>query len=307
MNKLALMRLPFRLLLLLILLFGWACSAPPSEESVPTTSVMDDLPDHYITLTAGPLSLSVDPFIGGRIASFRHNGVEILQTVRDSNNFYWGSTVWTSPQTDWGWPPQAVFDSEPYSVNRSPKDTTRMVLISGIDQKTGLQVIKNIRLAIDEAMGPVATLRYRIYNRGEEMQRVGVWENTRIPWSGTVELPGEGNIHLKDPQNGLYKEQPDSATLRIPLNNQQVQAQKIFYNFPLLGPGKLISPRYENDGLVFTKKWKYPGRVAPEQSPIEIYLAPEENFAELELHSQYVTLPKGGNIEFTVFWQAYEL
>ena len=215
--------------------------------------------------------------------------------------------MWTSPQTDWGWPPQAVFDSEPYSVNRSPKDTTRIVLISGIDQRTGLQVIKNIRLAIDEAMGPVATLRYRIYNRGEEMQRVGVWENTRVPWSGAVELPLGGDIRLKDPENGLITNTADSTQLRIPLNDQQAQAQKIFYTLPMQERNTLIKHRYVNDGLVFTKSWKYPDQVAPEQSPIEIYLSPEDHFAELELHGRYVTLPKGGNIEFTVFWQVEKI
>ena len=273
-----------------LLLLGWACR-PATGEQAPLESPTEDLPDHYITLTAGPLSLSVDPFVGGRIASFQHAGIEVLKTTRDSNNFQWGSTVWTSPQADWEWPPQAVFDSEPYSVNRSPKDTTRVVLISGIDQKTGLQVIKNIRLAIDEAMGPVATMRYRIYNRGEEMQKVGVWENTRIPWAGTIDLPAGGTLRLNDPKNKLQSNSLDTSLLQIPLNNQQPQGQKIFYHLPLQERNTLIRHSYQNDGLVFTKSWKYPDQVAPEQSPIEIYLSPEDDFAELELHGRYVTLP----------------
>lgn len=281
-----------------------ACDSADSDEQELIVSA--PLPDHYITLKAGPLSMSLDPLLGGRIASFRHEGQEILQTKRDANNFAWGSTIWPSPQSDWNWPPPAVFDSEPYSVSQSKNDTTKVVLISGIQRETGLQVIKTIRLAIDEGRGPLATLRYRIYNRGNTPQKVAIWENTRVPWGGYVSFPSGGETRFSKDHPVQLTELPDQQLTQIGFDAQQPDEQKIFYT-PLrpAGDRPRLSHTYHYQGLVFEKSWRYPGVIAPEQAPIEIYLAPSKGFAELELQGNYVTVPKGGHLEFTVFWRLF--
>ncbi len=64
----------------------------------------------------------MNPAIGARIVSFNLNGDELL-TDATVNSAYWGSTLWTSPVTDWnglnnGLPPAAT-DSDPYATTVS--------------------------------------------------------------------------------------------------------------------------------------------------------------------------------------------
>src|SRR5665647_3256302 len=54
--------------------------------------------------------------IGGRIISFANNQKEILTQSSEHQNF--GSTFWTAPQVDWGWPPFEVLDNQKYKVEK---------------------------------------------------------------------------------------------------------------------------------------------------------------------------------------------
>src|SRR5258708_7975900 len=58
----------------------------------------------------------VDPDVGGRVTSFRLGATDILAGPDvDAHNY--GSTFWTSPQSDWGWPPPGEVDRDPYAIS----------------------------------------------------------------------------------------------------------------------------------------------------------------------------------------------
>jgi len=101
-----------------LLLGGCTSDQANANGQPPTNEQMSG----YQVMTAGPLSLAVDPQMGARIASFTYEGKEILKTSRDENNWQWGSTVWTSPQSDWNWPPGSL--TFPRSVDSAPCKAT---------------------------------------------------------------------------------------------------------------------------------------------------------------------------------------
>ncbi|MEM9836474.1 MAG: hypothetical protein AAF828_08225 [Bacteroidota bacterium] len=268
-----------------------ANAEPPTEEET----------DGYLRLSSGPLAIAVDPKIGGRIASFTYEGTEILKTSRDSNDLQWGSTVWTSPQADWGWPPNPTFDKMPYT--EAAKEETRVILVSDVDRQTGLQMTKSIRLAEDQKWGHVATIRYRIYNRGTENRKVAVWENTRVPFGGYLTYPSGPAEQLQDASKIVTIADASETLRQITFNEAQPDEQKIFYDPAPPTEGRYLEHSYYHKGLKFTKSWKRPNTVAPAHARLEVYLAPQSGFAELELQGEYVDVPPSGKAELTVFWQ----
>ena len=63
----------------------------------------------------GDVSFEVDAQHGARITAFRI-GTENMLTGPEVNPVNNGSTFWTSPQSDWNWPPVPEVDEGPYAV-----------------------------------------------------------------------------------------------------------------------------------------------------------------------------------------------
>jgi len=260
--------------------------------------VADQPETNYETIASGPVRVSLDPKMGGRIASFTFAGKEVLRTQRDENHWHWGSTVWTSPQSDWGWPPIATFDQMPFSVVRS--DGEQVELASDVDPKTQLQMTKNMRFEPSPDDGlPILIATYTLTNRGNENRAVAIWENTRVRWSGVVSIPVGGTYRLSNQQAPIETRSQDGQ-MRITLDDSQPDAQKIFYTPASDQP--LTKVTYRVDGLTLTKTHTTPERVAPDQSPLEIYLAPKDGFAELEIQSQYHDLAADDSASMRVQW-----
>src|SRR5690606_29442140 len=63
----------------------------------------------------------VDPTAGARIAGFFVGNTNLLTGPEvDPSNY--GSTFWTSPQSDWNWPPPPEVDNQPYAVLEGEDD-----------------------------------------------------------------------------------------------------------------------------------------------------------------------------------------
>ena len=296
-------RFAFLITLLLTATLLASCNNDNSESTVDDPAEVAAEND-YLTISSGPLSLSVDLNVGARVASFTYNGKEVLKTSRDADNWQWGSTVWVSPQSSWNWPPTPTFDQNSFSS--VTEEENRLMLVSDIDTVTNLQVTKSIRLAEDEQWGHVATLRYRIYNRGDQPQTIGVWENTRVPYEGYIEYPTGAAERLKDPTNKVKIEEVADGLSRIELNSSQPDKQKVFYDIPA-AEGRYVSNSYVNNGLRFKKSWKRPASVAEGQDRMEIFLSKSTDFAEIEIHGQNATIQPGEKVELTVFWQVKEV
>jgi hypothetical protein len=133
----------------------------------------------HLILEAGDLRLGLDPACGGRISRLCWGNVELLAdaSVHPEN---WGSTFWTSPQEDWGWPPVPAVDHEPYEVSVAG-DTVVLTGASGWVANKHLSVVKRFtprrgRRIID--------IEYVVRNLGAEPFSVAPWEVSRVPPGG---------------------------------------------------------------------------------------------------------------------------
>src|SRR5262249_24403360 len=101
----------------------------------------------------------------------------------------YGSTFWTSPQSQWGWPPVPEIDSAPFA---SMIDGEFVVMRGPVSPALGVSVEK--RFSADRARGGV-TLEYRLHNRGAGETRLGPWEITRVGPGGLTFFPtGTGSF-----------------------------------------------------------------------------------------------------------------
>ena len=251
-----------------------------------------------ITLHRPPLTLTVDPALGGRITSLQHNGRELLSTQRDSMNYALGSTAWPSPQMDWNWPPPPVLDSEPYEVLRVD-DSTGVVLTSKTDPVTGLKLQKKIRLGPKSDVG----ITYFFTNMTDSLKTVAGWEVTRLPYAGELLFYAD-SIRTGRPEELVYESiQEEDRRYRIRFDERHQRSEKLFADLDS------VPVVYRNNGLELAK---YTGitdlyHTAPDQAPLEVFIAPKDKFIEFELQGYYRPIEYGEMSTLRTRWVVREV
>jgi hypothetical protein len=240
-----------------------------------------------LTITRGVITLTVEPEYGGRITSLTYDGREILRTQRDSAGYTFGSTAWTSPQSDWQWPPPAVLDREPYTVQRL--DSTSILLISQEEPATKLTLQKRYRLGPDSDIG----LTYWLTYRGDSTLSVAAWENTRLPFAGRIEFAADS---VRERHPGTIASNDSLRTLHF--DDTHGEPTKVFANLDT------VPATYYNDGIALEKHTVVQDfyRVAPGQAPLEIYLDPSRDLVEFELQGDYRKLSYGQTSTLRTKW-----
>ena len=267
---------------LFLLLVGlWLCTCGPAPG--------DDVPqDEPVTITRDSISLTVDPSYGARLISLKYGNKELLNVVRDSSGFTYGSTAWPSPQADWGWPPPAALDREPYTVQ---KVEDHSILLIGREDSSGLVFQKRYRLGPDSDIG----LTYWLTYNGDTARAVAAWEVTRLPYTGRIEFFAD-SVRTEKAQ-GVVESRDSFRT--IYLDGRHPAPAKVYANLDS------IPVRYYIDGLVLEKYTVVQDfyRVAPGQAPLEVYIDPPKGFAELELQGDYRTLRYGETATLRTKWR----
>ena len=270
---------PLRYVLLLLLLQLFTCG--PAKNGAPAQ-------DEPITITRDSLSLTVDPTLGGRLVSVRYGDRELLNTVRDSTSFTYGSTAWPSPQADWNWPPPPALDREPYTVQQVEEHS---ILLKGGETEDGLVFQKRYRLGPDSDIG----LTYWLTYNGDTARSVAAWEVTRLPYTGRVEFYADS---VRTEKTESIVESQDSFRA-IYFDGRHTAPAKVFADLDS------IPVKYYVDGLVLEKHTVVTDfyRVAPGQAPLEVYIDPPRNFAELELQGDYRELRYGETATLRTKWR----
>ena len=234
--------------------------------------------------------LEIDPAAGGRITSLKLNGKNFL-TGREVNANYWGSTLWPSPQKEWGGTPPPELDNQPYSV-RIDKKVIKMV--SRKDSKFGFIFSKEI---YGDRKNNAFIIKYTIANQSDQVRNVAPWEVTRVHTKGLAFYPkgtGErwGNMaNMAEDKDGItwfaYKED------KIP-----VRHNKFF------GDGSEGWISQVNDDVIFIKKFSdiSAKKAAPSESEIEIYADPGKSYVEIEQQGAYEQLQPGESLTWEVIW-----
>ena len=136
------------------------------------------LGESLYSISVGDVTMTIDAAHGAKILSFKRGDAEIISQLKMFNAF--GSTFWTSPQSEWNWPPVAEYDRLEYQVEQTP---TSLVMEGKTSERFGYSIRKKFEAdPSDEAI----VVTYSIVNRSGETRKVAPWEITRVPGEGLI-------------------------------------------------------------------------------------------------------------------------
>jgi hypothetical protein len=244
------------------------------------------------TFAFGDTVFAVDASKAGRIVTFSLAGKNILTAPKDSGDNNWGSTFWTSPQSDWNWPPPSEIDPGAYSAQMVGG---ALSLTSNPANGLGLAVTK--KFSVDAVAGAVIA-EYGIVNRGAQARAAAPWEITRVAAGGLTFFPmGEGC-----PRKGfqdLLSLQQARGVAWFPYDAGTIAAdQKVFAD----GHEGWIA-HVAGDLLLVKAFTDIPAeKAAPGEAEIEIYTDAGHSYIEVENQGACVSLAPGASLSWTVRW-----
>lgn len=224
---------------------------------------------------------------GGRITAWGQKTHNLL-THANSQNY--GSVLWTSPQSNWGWPPPTALDSEMYAASLVGET---LALSSGLVEFGGIRISVIKRFSPDRNKEAI-NIQYVVKNEGASSVNLAAWEVTRVAPDGLEIFPqGAGTFTSAIPTTRL-----DGTVWVGPVNAND---KKLFAD------GKEGWLAHLDGTLLFVKQWLdvVPTFQAPNEAEVEVYDAAA--YRELEVQGPYVSIAPGGTSTFTVRWAVREL
>jgi hypothetical protein len=287
---------------------GFLFSCGGSEK---TTSTSDSTKvDTVITNSAGKekgifgfefsgLYFETDANNAGRISAFSLDGKNILST-KEVNATNWGTSLWPSPQSAWGWPPSKELDVKPYKINAF-NEGKLLELESEKDSLLGFIFKKHYMVQEDTSV----LVTYTIVNGSDKKQSVAPWEISRVAPGGLTLYPtGKGKK-----QNLLSKLMVDKDGITW----FDYDSSKM--NFKPSDVPKLMHDGAEgwmaqvSGDLVLIKQFADVSveKTAPEEGEIEFYANPDKSYIEIEQQGEYTELEPGKQLQWVVKWYLRKL
>jgi hypothetical protein len=274
---------------------GFGCSAPPAAERAKTANeerAPEGAPQRVAlsfgyVFSFGDQRLVLDPTDGARVIEFSWGGKNVLRARSQSESY--GSSFWTSPQSDWGWPPPFELDSGEWGARVEGND---LVLESALAAKLQLQVTQ--RVSVDRLREAV-TFRYTIHQRGTLPRKVAPWQNTRVAPGGLTLYPSGGAL---SPESTLSLETSgDIAYLRH-------DPARFTNGVKSFADGKEGWLAHVDGDLVLIKAFPDvpPEQQAPKEGEIELFVDGAGKFVEVEQQGPYVELAPGASSDWVVTW-----
>jgi len=259
---------------------------PVNEKPIKDISAVQSLEDGKYTITLGDVVMTVDASFGGKIISYKLGEAEVLNQVGENPN-YTGSTFWTSPQNDWGWPPVEEYDSKPFEA----EIVDNSLLLNGQTSKFGYSIHKNITA---DANANAIVVNYSIVNESDEERKVAPWETTRIPNDGVLFFQTDKVEPANDMEGLPFQFVNDAAWF----------VMDEYENFRKINADGNGWSAYSAKGLLFVKKFNdlKPEEPAPGEAEIQIYAHMGKTYVELEEQGAYSTLQPGESLSYNVRW-----
>ncbi|MHA4847534.1 DUF4380 domain-containing protein [Flavitalea antarctica] len=270
-----------------ILLIVATCSfilACTSQRAIPVNS------DGVISVEIDNVMLEVDPATGARITALRYQGKNFL-TGKDIHPDYWGSTLWPSPQKEWGGNPPPELDKQSYALTI---DNKVIKMVSKKDEKYGYVFSKEI---YGDKRNGSFNIRYTILNNLDQVRTVAPWEVTRVHTKGLAFYP-KGTGERRGNLAGFAEDIDGITWFRYDEQKIPASHNKFFAD------GSEGWVAQVNDDLIFIKKFPdIPAeQAAPGESEIEVYTNPGKSYVEIEQQGAYETLQPGASLTWEVRW-----
>ena len=266
----------------IIMLFA-ALSLGSAALSAQTVKAVED---GKYDIKVGDITMTVNAAQGGKIVSYRLGDKEVLSQTRMPNSF--GSTFWTSPQSEWNWPPVAEYDRKAFNAE---VNGNVLVLTGEKSERFGYRVRKEFKA---DAKNNSIAITYTIVNESGETRKVAPWEISRVPNGGMLFFDAKEATPANNMKgmNFVFEQKAAWFTLDEDKENRKINAD---------GKGWLA---FSDNGLLFVKKFQdlKAGEEAPAEAEIQIYANPGKTFVEIEEQGAYTTLAAGEELDWTVTW-----
>lgn len=278
-------------------LYLLGCAGQLTEPDEPGTAGVIQAEGGSYYLRQGPLSVEVVPDVGGRIGAVQYQGQDVLLADDREVSFFWGNVFWPSPQSDWGWPPEPVLDSEPYEL---VQQDNALILASAVAPDTGYQFVK--RYALDPDTG-VLLIDYQIHNRSDEDRTLAAWEVTRVPPSGLALFPTGETEFISGQFSPMHTETHGDITW------YEYDPELIESDQKLMTDGAEGWLAYVNDGIALIKQFPdVPAELnVPGEGEIEIYTNEAMTYLEVEQQGPLTELAPGESLSWQVRWHIHAL
>ncbi len=269
-------------------------TAPEPAQHQATEGVPEPRPAGMVyAFIFGDQELVIDPSDGARTVGFKLAGKNVLLERQDNPEAY-GSSFWTSPQSDWGWPPPPELAGKAWAVETGG---SALLLRSKPVAKLSIEVSE--RVSVDLAK-QFATFEYSIKNAGSTPKKIAPWQNTRVAPGGLTLYPSGGALSAESTlkfdtagEIAFFKHDP----------SQFKNGVKSF------GDGKEGWLAHVSGELVLIKTFPDVPREqqAPKEAEIELYVDGAGQFVEVEQQGPYTELQPGASSTWTVKWYLRKL
>jgi Domain of unknown function (DUF4380) len=266
-------------------------AAATAAADAEASAVVPILDGGLYVFTSGALSFEVDPHVGGRIVSFALDGQNVLSGP-DANPTNYGSTFWTSPQSDWSWPPPPEIDNLPYAAT---VDGGTLTLRGTENAALGVSITK--AFSVDAVRGSVS-IAYTIENAGTSARPFAPWEVTRVRPTGLVFFPTGVRAFSADSGPAFETQEAAGATW-FDVDTTAIDADAKFFADAARGWIAQAAA-----GVVFVKKFAgaSPGSEAPGEAEIEMFVSGDHAYVEIEGQGPYRSIAAGGSVTWSVTW-----
>lgn len=253
-----------------------------------------------LTVNSGELSLSVDPEIAARVTEMNFRGSNLLaDSSLNPNN--WGTTYWTSPQADWGWPPVPEVDSLPYEVAEVNADA---VTLLSPEARIGERVFRVAKTFSATPLKNALDAVYTIRNEGTAAFSMANWEIMRVPAGGLTFFPtGQAELTPIAPHDILPTEKAAGTTFFEHSHFTPGRCQKLHAD----GEGGYLA--HLSGELLILKVFEDSPveRQAPGEGECEIFANDDGKYVEVEVQGPYESIAPGQQSSFRIRTGVYPL
>jgi hypothetical protein len=260
-------------------------------------------------LQMGNLSFTVNPAVGARITSVKLDGDELLADASATGStMFWGSTLWTSPASDWvggnGVVVVPAVDTQPYTTTVSTDGVITATSASVTYNNKHFSITKVFHADLAKQ---AIVIDYQLKNLGTTSFSLAHWEVTRVFPGGLVFFPsgtktnvqGAPDQPLKFTTSGGYTWY-DNTTHVMGMGDAHAGSDSTSPTGDFIAE---VAPHTTGD-MLFIKAFSAItlAQAPPGHSPIEVYCNSARTYVELEDHSAYAPIAAGATYTRTVTW-----